>query len=157
MPEFHLLWTALPRRIDGNELVIDAFVSPRLGINEPAGSTLTLADFPTLTDWPSQIKDHLTFEVEFSSATPAVAATRVPLTAAESNVDLDQATWAALFPPRPTSRPGHCAASARDRSTPTRSARSSTTSPTRTKRRPPAGPTRPQTTSSTSLSPTQAT
>ena len=99
MPEFHLLWTALPRRIDGTELVVDAFVSPRLGINEPAGSTLTLADFPTLTDWPSQIKDHLTFEVEFSGATPAVAATRVPLTAAESNVDLDQATWAALFPP----------------------------------------------------------
>jgi hypothetical protein len=98
MPEFRLLWTALPRRVDGNELIIDAFVSPRLGINEPPGSTLTLADFPALTDWPSQVANHLAWDVEFSGGATPVAATRVPLTAAESDIDLDQATWTALFP-----------------------------------------------------------
>jgi hypothetical protein len=96
-PEFRALWTALPRAVDGTDLIVDAFVSPRLGVGASPGSAFTLADFPKFADWPSQVANHLTFEVDLGGGA-AVAATRVPLTAAESDVDLDSATWTDLFP-----------------------------------------------------------
>ncbi len=96
-PDFRILWTALPRAVDGADLIVDAFVSPRLGVGATSGSTFTLADFPELADWPTQVADHLTFEVDLGEGAP-IAATRVPLTPAESDVDLDAATWADLLP-----------------------------------------------------------
>jgi hypothetical protein len=99
MPEFRILWTALPRGVDGTDLLVDAFVAPRLGVDAPAGSEFTLADFPPFEDWPRQIADHLAFDVEFSASGTPVGATRVPLPPSDSDVDLDSVTWSALFPP----------------------------------------------------------
>jgi hypothetical protein len=98
MPDFRILWTALPRSVEGNDLIVDVFASPRLGIDVPPGTKLTLNDFPSLATWPNSVANHLTFEVEFSGGGRPVAATRVPLTPAESDVDLDAPAWKALFP-----------------------------------------------------------
>ncbi len=97
MADFRILWTALPRGLAGGDLIVDAFVSPRLGVGAAAGSAFTLADFAELVDWPAQVADLLTFEIDFGSGAP-VAAVRVPLTPGESDVDLDSAAWTGLFP-----------------------------------------------------------
>jgi len=114
MPEFRILWTALPRSADATHLFVDVFVSPRLGTDTP-GALLALSDFPTfLFDWPSQVATHLTFDVELDdgAATTSVAATRLP---ADAEGDLRSDAWLHLFPPAtpvvgwkladPTSRP----------------------------------------------------
>jgi hypothetical protein len=98
MPELRILWTALPRAATQTHIDVDILVSPRLGVDEPPGASFTLSGFPPFTNWPRQISDHLTFELELAPAAP-VAAARVPLSAAESAIDLDSATWERLFPP----------------------------------------------------------
>jgi hypothetical protein len=105
MPELRILWTALPRAATHGHLDVDVFVSPRLGVNAPPGSTFTLADFPTLESWPSQVADHLTFALDFGPGVPLVPATRVQLTPAESTVDLDLPTWQRLLPGTTTVEP----------------------------------------------------
>jgi hypothetical protein len=97
MPDLRILWTALPRAATATHLDVDVFVSPRLGVDEMPSASFTLADFPSFADWPRQVADHLTFELELTPGA-SVAATRVPLSAAESAVDLDSAAWQRLFP-----------------------------------------------------------
>ena len=69
----------------------------RASVSGRPGRAFTLADFAAYADWPTQVADHLTFEIDFDGGVP-VAATRVPLSPAESDVDLDVATWTGLFP-----------------------------------------------------------
>jgi hypothetical protein len=104
MPELRILWTALPRAADDDHLDVDVFISPRLGVEAPSASAFTLADFPLFANWPAQVDDHLTYEVELAPGQP-LQATRVPLDAADSPIDLDEATWQRLFPAATPVRP----------------------------------------------------
>ena len=98
MPDFRILWTALPRGAGDDHLLVDVFVSPRLGIDEAPGSTFELADFPVLASWPDQVADHLCFELKLEPAGEVVPATRVSAENGGRDVDLDATTWERLFP-----------------------------------------------------------
>jgi hypothetical protein len=98
MPELRILWTALPRSAGADHLDLDVFVSHRLGVEAPPDSGFMLSDFPEAVNWPAEVAEHLSFEVELSPGGP-VAATRVPWTDAGEEVDLHEPTWQRLFPP----------------------------------------------------------
>jgi hypothetical protein len=99
MPELRILWTALPRAAYDNHLVLDVFVSHRLGVDGHPDAAFVLSDFPEAMDWPAQVANHLSFAVELSTGGPVVAATRIPWTDAGEAVDLHPPTWQRLFPP----------------------------------------------------------
>ncbi len=97
MPDQQVMWTALPREADANHLVLDVFVSPRLGLNAPAGSSNTLTDFPEFEHWTRTLEQHLSFQVEFADGSQHAA----NLVAG----GLDHDMWDHLFPATTFVRP----------------------------------------------------
>ena len=67
MPELRILWTALPRSASAEHLELDVFVSHRLGVDAPPATALALSDFPEVLNWPAQLADHLSFDVELGA------------------------------------------------------------------------------------------
>jgi hypothetical protein len=96
MPEQQVVWTALPREASASELVLDVFVSPRLGI-DAATDRYTLADFPEFEHWPNTLQQRLTFSVEFADG--SVHAAQVMPT------PLDADAWDHIFPATTFVRP----------------------------------------------------
>jgi hypothetical protein len=77
-----LIFTALPRGLDGHHLSLSVLISPRLTVDGGEG---TLAVFPDLVSWPSV---PITWTVEVTGQS---------LPATETG-DLDPALWTATFP-----------------------------------------------------------
>jgi len=90
VPEQQIVWTVLPRSADAATLVLDVFVSPRLGVNAPPGAELRLADFPTFEHWTRTLADHLTFQVEFADGSRHDAEVRMV-------APLEHEAWDHLF------------------------------------------------------------
>lgn len=83
-----MLWTALPREATTTELVLDVFVSPRLGI-DATKDAYTLSEFPEFEHWPKTLRERLTFSVAFADG--SVHAATVEPTA------LDEDAWNHIF------------------------------------------------------------
>jgi len=73
-----VIWTALPKKIDGalapgSVFHLSAYVSPRLFESPPTTNTYKLQDFPDWLDWPAQITA-INFKIEFEGG-PTLNAT----------------------------------------------------------------------------------
>jgi hypothetical protein len=84
-------WTALPNGVDGDSLVLSAFVSFR--VTTADGNDALLSAFPDLARWPESLLD-LSFMVQVDGADPVPATLATTLPTGE--------LWRALFPPDDT-------------------------------------------------------
>ncbi len=78
-----VIWTALPRPMDGKKLQVSVLASPRLTVSEPA---VSLKTFPDWMDWPSVVAK-ARFTVTFGSQRFQAEAVSRP----------DSKIWQAIF------------------------------------------------------------